>query len=218
MVKYPQTPVELVAEAVEEAKRKGAAPGLVDPFVVMAEKGQWRALDAGVQDAFRHRPEPLANLRSKISWARNWANGKMPGTKASDLSGDVSEEVLRHAWLEVISGGKYNPTEQVDMPVVSTPESPDGLQHSDPSSNVKGTQVLPDPQKATAGDETLHSDPSPVAQKPEKPAPALHHSDPTSQQPAPETDQSAPQERPKAEVTETDDYADIQDAIDKGIL
>lgn len=200
MKKYPESPIELVEAAAQEAIRKGGNPGYVEPIipvfqqaVASLERGdqksatrQFQSAMASANDAVRRNPA-VANLRTKLSWAQQWAMGRLPGTMAADnqawssdgLGGDSEApqaEMVKHAWMHVISNGEWTPP-------VETPE---------PKAEGEFTMEIPDPGAA-----------------------------PEDAQPTP-TQTGVPKEqkgtKDKAEVTVTDNYSDIQEAINKGIL
>lgn len=170
MSQYPQNPVEFVAQAVEEAKRKGAVASMVDPAVNLVEAGSWDKARELVDLAVRRTPDACSNLRTKLSWATQWSQGRLPGTMQADLDNhNFGPDDVRDAWLEVISGGKYEPPRPApeaasSEEVVVRVDDPD-----EKSDNQDSAATTPDPPKGV-------------------------------------------------EIQEGDDYADIQDAINKGIL
>lgn len=201
MKKYPESPIELVESAAQEAIRKGGNPGYVDPILPMFQQAmasmerkdqksatrQFQQAMATANDAVRRNPA-CANLRTKLSWAQQWAMGRLPGTMAADnqawssdgLGGDAEapqDDMVKHAWMNVLSNGEWTP------PVETPDPEPEGGEF---------TMEIPEPGEA-----------------------------PKAAQPT-QTQTGVPKEqkgtKDKAEVTVTDDYADIQEAINKGIL
>lgn len=167
MKPYPQTPIEFVQQAVEEAKRRGAVAAMVDPAVGLVENGSWQQARELVDLAVRRTPDACSNLRSKLSWASQWAEGRLPGTMQADLDNhQYSADDVRDAWLEVISGGKYEPPQ----PTAAAPPEEIVVRVDEPDE---------------VGDNK---------------------------------DSAAPPPPKGVEIKEGDDYADIQDAINKGIL
>lgn len=174
MSQYPQTPLELVQQAVVEAKRRGAAPGLVDPVPTLFQQGNLDSARACIDDAMRRNPDSVGNLRTKLSWAANWKAGRLPGTMQADAGvTNATADEVRDAWLHVISNGKYVP--------------PTAEDYAKPDGEVKIT--IPDP-----GD---------------SPDPPKAVADVINEQ---------PNTGDQAEVKLTDDYSDIQDAINRGDL
>lgn len=198
MNKYPESPAELVQSAVQEALRKGGNPGYVDPVLPLFQSAlaslargdqktaniQFQQAQASVDDAVRRNPA-VANLRTKYSWARQWALGRLPGTMAADnqvwssgnLGGESEkpdDDYLKQAWMHVISNGNWTPS-----------------------------AAEPTPEPKAAGGEFTMEIPEP-GEAPKAPRSTV----PTEQ----------PGTKDQAEVKVTDNYSDIQEAIDKGIL
>lgn len=193
---YPQNPVEFVRQAVEEAKRRGAPVGMVDPAIKLVERGAWVQARETIDMAMRRAPDACSNLRTKLSWAHQWAQGRLPGTMQANLDNhNYGPDDVRDAWLEIISGGKYEPPR-------SESETP-----------VEEVVVKVDrPAKAEAAPP---KDGEPVP--PDTYVPRYKTLDPTIQHPDPDHGTSRKPSK-GVEVTEGDNYADIQEAIDKGIL
>jgi len=98
---YPETPEDYLIEVI---KSSGVDRNWVAQLTIAVQNNGIKGVGA-LLEQFHHKTQPgFANIRSSYYWAVSWSKGNPPGGSGNG----GTPELVRVAWLELITKGKYD--------------------------------------------------------------------------------------------------------------